>query len=81
MGRRGSGPTAAAWLWGAPTLETAIQRVLDAAKARNIPVAITASTRDAAARVKQGFRILTLGGDGIAAGTVEGIRAARGAAR
>ena len=46
----------------------------------NIPVAITASTRDAASRVHQGFRILTLGGEGLAAGTVEGIRIAREAA-
>lgn len=143
MGRRGSGPTAATWLWGvsdyqkradlwpldpdgellsfiqietieavrkideilavpgisalfigpadlglslastpgAPDLETAIQTVLTAAKARNIAVAITASSRDAAARVRQGFRILTLGGDGIAAGTMDGIRVAREAAR
>lgn len=66
---------------GAPDLETAIQRVLSAAKARNIPVAITANARDASARVGQGFRILTLGGDGISAGTVEGMRVAREAAR
>lgn len=65
---------------GAPDLETAIQRVLDAARARNVPVAITATARDAAARVRQGFRILTLGGDGISAATVDGIRAARSAA-
>ncbi len=65
---------------GAPDLETAVQRVLAAAKAKNIPVAITASTRDAASRVRQGFRILTLGGEGLAAGTVEGIRIAREAA-
>jgi 4-hydroxy-2-oxoheptanedioate aldolase len=143
MGRRGSGPTAAVWLWGvpdyqkradlwpldpqgellsfiqietlegvqkideilevpgisaifigpsdlglslgsrpgAPDLETAIQTVLTAAKARNIPVAITATARDAQQRLRQGFRILTLGGDGMSAGTVEGLRAARAAAR
>jgi 4-hydroxy-2-oxoheptanedioate aldolase len=64
---------------GSPDLESAIQTVLAAARARNVPVAITASARDAAQRVQQGFRILTLGGDGLSAGTVEGIRAARAA--
>jgi 4-hydroxy-2-oxoheptanedioate aldolase len=143
MGRRGSGPTAAVWLWGvpdyqkraelwpldaqgellsfiqietlegvqkideildvpgvsaifigpsdlglslgsrpgSPDLETAIQTVLSAAKAKQIPVAITATSRDAAQRVQQGFRILTLGGDGISANVVEGIRVARAAGR
>jgi len=66
---------------GAPDLETAISTVLAAAKRRNIPVAITATARDAAARVQQGFRILTLGGDGVSAGTVDGLRVARAAAR
>lgn len=141
MGRRGSGPTAAIWLWGvadyqrradlwpldpdgellsfiqietvealqkiqeivsvpgisalfvgpsdlqlslastpgAPDLETAIRTVLDAAAAKKLPVAITATSRDADMRIRQGFRILTLGGDGVAAGVVEGLKAARAA--
>lgn len=143
MGRRGSGPTSAVWLWGvpdyqkradvwpldpqgellsfiqletlegvqkineildvpgisaifigpsdlglslgsrpgSPDLETAIQTVLNAAKARSIPVAITANARDAPQRMQQGFRILTLGGDGLSANTVEGIRVARSAGK
>lgn len=66
---------------GSPDLETAVQTVLAAAKGKNIPCAITATARDAAERVQQGFRILTLGGDGVSAGTVEGIRVARSAAK
>ena len=66
---------------GAPALEEAITRVLAAARARNVPVAITATARDAAERLQQGFRILTLGGDGVSAGAMDGIRVARAAGK
>jgi 4-hydroxy-2-oxoheptanedioate aldolase len=61
-----------------PDLEAAVQRVLAATQARNIPCGITANTQTAPVRLKQGFRLLTLGGDtGPSAGANAALEAAR----
>jgi 4-hydroxy-2-oxoheptanedioate aldolase len=65
----------------APELETAIQTVLKACIARNIPCGITSNAQTAPQRIQQGFKILTVGGDGLSAGTVAGLRAARAAVK
>jgi len=46
-----------------------------------IPCGITSNTQTAPQRIQQGFKILTVGGDGLSAGTVEGLRAARAAVK
>jgi len=50
---------------GQAALEEAVQRVLRAAKARNLPIGITTSAGNVAERVRQGFNFVTVGfGDG-----------------
>jgi 4-hydroxy-2-oxoheptanedioate aldolase len=65
----------------APDLETAIQTVLKACLARNVPCAITSGQSDVAKRVQQGFRMLTVGGTGVAAGSMETLRLGRAAVK
>jgi 4-hydroxy-2-oxoheptanedioate aldolase len=49
----------------APEVEAAIQTVLQAARARKMPVGITTSADTVARRLKEGFNIVTVGfGDG-----------------
>ena len=50
---------------GAPQLETAIQSVLTAARARKMPIGITTAADTVEQRLKQGFNFITVGyGDG-----------------
>ena len=48
----------------APEIEEAILKVLKACQAKNIPVGITANAGSIERRLKQGFRFITVGGDG-----------------
>jgi 4-hydroxy-2-oxoheptanedioate aldolase len=50
---------------GSPEHEEAVQVVLDAARARNIPAAITVTEKDVLRRLKQGFRIASLPSGGL----------------
>jgi 4-hydroxy-2-oxoheptanedioate aldolase len=52
---------------GSPEHEEAVQLVVDAAKARNIPAAITVTEADVLRRLKQGFRIASLPSGGLEA--------------
>ncbi len=66
----------------APELEAAIQTVLKACLARNVPCAITTSVGDVARRLREGFRIVTVGGDGgMTPGTDATLKAGRAALR
>lgn len=65
---------------GAPTLDAAIQTVLDACLARKVACAITSGPNDVARRVEQGFRMLTVGGTGVSASSMETLRLGRAAA-
>ena len=67
---------------GHPDHERAIQTVLAACKKRNIPCGITASEADVRARLRQGFRFVTVGGDdALSEGTMRALRAGRQADR
>jgi 4-hydroxy-2-oxoheptanedioate aldolase len=50
---------------GAPEHEAAIQTVLKACLARNVPCAITVDPGDVAQRLKEGFRVVSLGSGGL----------------
>ena len=52
---------------GSPEHEEAVQVVLDACRARNIPAAITVTEADVVKRLKQGFRIASLPSGGLEA--------------
>jgi 4-hydroxy-2-oxoheptanedioate aldolase len=52
---------------GTPEHEEAVQLVLDACRARNIPAAITVTEADVVKRLKQGFRIASLPSGGLEA--------------
>ncbi len=52
---------------GSPEHEEAIQVVVDACRARNIPAAITVTEKDVLRRLKQGFRIASLPSGGLEA--------------
>ena len=52
---------------GSPEHEAAVQTVLKAAMARNIPAAITVTEADVIPRLKQGFRIASLPSGGLEA--------------
>ena len=52
---------------GSPEHEEAVQVVLDACRARNIPAAITVTEGDVVKRLKQGFRIASLPSGGLEA--------------
>ena len=66
---------------GAPEVEEAIQTVLKACLARNIPTAITTSSRTVEQRLQEGFRFVTVGGDGgITAGTAAALQRGRAVA-
>ncbi len=52
---------------GSPEHEEAVQLVLDACRARNIPAAITVTEADVVRRLKQGFRIASLPSGGLEA--------------
>jgi 4-hydroxy-2-oxoheptanedioate aldolase len=52
---------------GSPEHEEAVQLVLDACMARNIPAAITVTEADVLRRLKQGFRIASLPSGGLEA--------------
>jgi 4-hydroxy-2-oxoheptanedioate aldolase len=63
------GPNDLSWSLGVPQgsaeHEEAVQLVLDAARARNIPAAITVTEADVLKRLKQGFRIASLPSGGL----------------
>jgi 4-hydroxy-2-oxoheptanedioate aldolase len=61
---------------GAPEHEAAIQTVLKACLARNVPCAITTSANTVQQRLKEGFKMVTIGG-GISAGIEDGLKAGR----
>lgn len=66
---------------GAPEVEEAIQAVLAACLATDIPCAITTNRNTVEQRLKQGFRFLTVGLDGgLSASTNEALRLGREAA-
>ena len=66
---------------GAPEVETAIQTVLAACLRHDVPCAITTGAGSVEARLQQGFRMVTVGGDGgITAGTARALQLGRGAA-
>ncbi len=48
----------------APEIEEAIQKVLSVCTRKNIPVGITANAGSIERRLKEGFRFITVGGDG-----------------
>jgi 4-hydroxy-2-oxoheptanedioate aldolase len=52
---------------GSPEHEAAVERVLKACMARNIPAAITVTEADVVKRLKQGFRIASLPSGGLEA--------------
>jgi 4-hydroxy-2-oxoheptanedioate aldolase len=65
------GPNDLSWSLGVPQGSTeheeAVQVVVDAARARNIPAAITVTEADVLKRLKQGFRIASLPSGGLEA--------------
>jgi 4-hydroxy-2-oxoheptanedioate aldolase len=65
------GPNDLSWSLGVPQgsaeHEEAVQLVVDAARARNIPAAITVTEADVLRRLKQGFRIASLPSGGLEA--------------
>ncbi len=62
---------------GAPEHEAAIQTVLKACQAHDVPCAITVKTADVVKRLQQGFRVVGLGGGGLQVQMDEALRAAR----
>jgi 4-hydroxy-2-oxoheptanedioate aldolase len=64
---------------GAPDHEAAIQTVLKACIARNVPCAITVDSDDVVQRLKQGFRAVSLGSGGLEASMDSALKLARGA--
>ncbi len=63
---------------GAPEIEEAIQKVLKACKKKNIPVGITTGPGSIERRLKEGFRFVTVGGDGgISPGTATTLQRGR----
>ena len=62
---------------GAPEHEEAIQVVLGACKARNIPCAITVDANDVVKRLNQGFRIVSLPSGGLEAPMDQTLKLAR----
>ena len=66
---------------GAPEVETAIQTVLAACLRHDVPCAITTGAGTVEERLRQGFRMVTVGGDGgITAGTSRALGLGRDAA-
>ncbi len=66
---------------GAPEVEQAIQTVLASCLRHAVPCAITTGARSVEARISQGFRLVTVGGDGgITAGTSRALGLGRDAA-
>ena len=66
---------------GAPEVETAIQTVLAACLRHDVPCAITTGAGSVETRLQQGFRMVTVGGDGgITAGTARALQLGRDAA-
>ena len=66
---------------GAPEVETAIQTVLAACLRHDVPCAITTGAGSVERRLQQGFRMVTVEGDGgITAGTARALQLGRGAA-
>lgn len=66
----------------APEVETAIQTVLSACLAHDVPCAITTNSRTVAQRIEQGFRFVTVGLDGgLSAGTQDALDRGRSAIR
>src|SRR5262245_50748143 len=63
---------------GSPEHEEAVQVVLDAARAHNIPAAITVTEGDVVKRLKQGFRIASLPSGGLEAPMDATLKLARG---
>ena len=61
---------------GAPEHEAAIQTVLKACLARNVPCAITTNANTVQRRLKEGFKMVTVGG-GLQSGTENGLKAGR----
>lgn len=65
---------------GAPEVEEAIQTVLSACLRYDVPCAITTGAGSVEARLRQGFRMVTVGGDGgITAGTARALQLGRSA--
>ena len=62
---------------GAPEHEGAIQTVLKACQAHDVPCAITVKTADVVERLQQGFRVVGLGGGGLQVQMDAALRAAR----
>ena len=63
---------------GAPVIEEAIQKVLKACKKKNIPVGSTTGPGSIERRLKEGFRFVTVGGDGgISPGTATTLQRGR----
>jgi 4-hydroxy-2-oxoheptanedioate aldolase len=75
------GPNDLAWSLGvpqgSPEHEAAVQTVLKACMARNIPAAITVTPADVVERLKQGFRIASLPSGGLEAPMDETLKLAR----
>ncbi len=66
---------------GAPEVEAAIQTVLAACLRHDVPCAITTGAGTVEQRLEEGFRVVTVGGDGgITAGTARALQLGRGAA-
>ncbi len=65
-----------------PELEAAIQRVLRAAKARNMPIGITTGAQNVEERIRQGFNFVTVafGDGGITPGAATTLQRGRAAA-
>jgi 4-hydroxy-2-oxoheptanedioate aldolase len=64
---------------GAPEHEEAIQVVLSACKARNIPCAITVDANDVVKRLNEGFRVVSLPSGGLEAPMDNALKLARSA--
>ena len=62
---------------GAPEHEAAIQTVLKACLANNVPCAVTVDTDDVVQRMKQGFKMLSLGSGGLEVQMDAALKAAR----
>jgi 4-hydroxy-2-oxoheptanedioate aldolase len=66
---------------GAPAVQEAIATVLESCLRYNVPCGLTTGAGDVAARLEQGFRIVTVGGDGgITPGTERALQLGREAA-
>jgi 4-hydroxy-2-oxoheptanedioate aldolase len=66
---------------GSPEHEAAIQTVLKACLAKNVPCAITTGAKDIAQRIKQGFRMVTIGGAGLTVAGDAALKAGRAASK